>query len=130
MIHESAVATPHAGQDRRKDLRSPLIVQRVRSEDESRVFFGYASNISRGGLFINATSPKDPGECFDVEIPLPPPLGHTVRCTCEVVWSRLWSKGSRLVPGMGVRFVDLPDEEAEAIDAWIEDSLRRRRLGR
>lgn len=104
-------------------------MRRLHPEDGHLTFFGYASNISRSGLFINATCPKEPGEQFEVEIPLPAPLDHAVRCTCEVVWARRRMDDFRLVPGMGVRFVDLPEDEAAAIDDWIEDAQRRDRLG-
>lgn len=129
MTRHSEPPTPSPGQDRRRSLRAPLIVQRVRLTEERSSFFGYAKNISRGGLFIGATSPKEPGSQFQVEIPLPEPLDRTVHCTCEVMWCRQWSKGSTLEPGMGMRFLDLPEEEAEAIDHWIEESRRRQRLG-
>lgn len=114
--------------DRRRSLRAPLIVQRVRVDEGRTTFFGYARNISRGGMFIAATHPRDEGSRFDLEIPLPKPLDYTVRCTCEVVWRRPWAKGIRLDPGMGLRFVDLPGEDADAIDRWIGESARRERL--
>lgn len=114
--------------DPRRSLESPLIVRRVRPDDGCRTFFGYASNISQGGLFINATEPKRPGERFEIEVPLPRPLDHSVRCTCEVVWARRRADDFRLVPGMGVRFVDLPEKEAEAIGEWVEAARRRDRF--
>ena len=120
---------PRASQDRRKFLRAPLIVQRVRVTEDSRTFFGYAKNISRGGLFISATRPKEIGRRFSLEIPLPEPFDHTVRCKCEVVWRQPWSTDSTLQPGMGVKFLDLPEEEAESINRWIEESWRREKWG-
>lgn len=114
--------------DRRRWLRAPLIVQRVRVEEGRNTFFRYASNISRGGLFIGATSPREVGRQFELEIPLPKPLDYTVRCTCEVVWRRPWAKGLKLDPGMGLRFLDLPEEDGKAIDRWIKESARRERL--
>jgi uncharacterized protein (TIGR02266 family) len=114
--------------DRRRSLRSPLIVQRVRIDEGRSTFFGYARNISRGGLFISATNPREVGSQFHLEIPLPPPLDHTVRCTCEVVWRRPWSRKEAREPGMGLRFLDLAPEEGEAIDQWIEEASRRERL--
>ncbi len=114
--------------DRRRSLRAPLIVQRIRGDVGRTTFFGYARNISRGGLFISATSPRDEGSQFELEIPLPKPLDYTVRCACEVVWRRPWAKGLRMDPGMGLRFLDLPEDDAVAIDRWIEETARRERL--
>ncbi len=31
-------------------------------------------------------------------------------------------------PGMGLRFLDLPEDDAVAIDRWIEETARRERL--
>lgn len=107
-------------QERRKSLRVPLIVQRFRVQDDRKTFFGYATNISSGGLFIGTTNPKEVGSRFLLDVPFPEPIGRTVRCNCEVVWCRTWAKGSTLEPGMGIRFLDLPAEEKELIDRWIE----------
>lgn len=107
----------------RKSLRAPLIVLRVKLDDGRKSFFGYAKNISRSGLFIATVNPRDPGERFDVEMTLPAPLGHSVQCACEVVWKRLYRKGSPHEPGMGLRFLELPEEMAEAIDRWVSTEL-------
>lgn len=107
----------------RKHLRSPLIVLRVKFDDGHKSFFGYARNISRSGFFIASVSPREPGERFQVELVLPAPLGRSVQCACEVVWKRLYSTGSPYEPGMGLRFLDLPEEMAEAIDSWIRAEL-------
>ncbi len=130
MLRESDVSSSGSEADPRRSLESPLIVRRVRPDDGRCTFFGYASNISRSGLFVNATEPKKPGERFEVEIPLPRPLDQTVRCICEVVWARKRTDDFHLVPGMGIRFVDLPREEAERIGEWIEEGRRRARWGR
>ena len=34
----------------------------------------------------------------------------------------------RYDPGMGLRFLDLPDDMAEAIDAWVQEQERQRLL--
>lgn len=107
----------------RKALRAPLIVLRVKLDDGRKSFFGYAKNISRSGLFIATVNPRDPGERFQVELTLPAPLGHNVQCACEVVWKRLYTKGSPYEPGMGLRFLELPEEMAAAIDSWISTEI-------
>lgn len=112
-------APPVVQGDPRRNLRSPLMVLRVRLDDGRKTFFGYAKNISRGGIFIATINPKEVGSRFQVEIPLPPPLCRTLQCFCEVVWIRDFSKGSLYEPGMGLRFLDLPAEMAERIEGWI-----------
>lgn len=107
----------------RKALRAPLIVLRVKLDDGRKSFFGYAKNISRSGLFISTANPREPGERFQVELSLPAPLGNKVQCACEVVWKRLYSKGSPFEPGMGLRFLELPEEVAKEIDGWVTAGL-------
>lgn len=107
--------------DQRKDLRVPLIVYRLRFDDGRRTFFGYSKNISRGGLFIATINPREPGSRFAVELPLPSPLQRTLRCDCEVVWSRRYSPGSPHEPGMGLKFLDLAEEDRAVLEAWISD---------
>jgi uncharacterized protein (TIGR02266 family) len=103
----------------RKNLRAPLMVLKVRVDDGRKVFFGYAKNISRGGLFISTTNPREPGTSFQVEVPLPAPLNRKVNCTCEVVWKRDFAKDALYEPGMGLKFLNLPESEAEAIHHWV-----------
>lgn len=103
---------------RRRYLSCPLLVVHQSRPSDSRVFFGYARNISRGGLYISTVNPREPGCRFDLEIPIPP-LGRYVTCLCEVIWKRDFSHNSPYDPGMGMRFIDLDEETAQAIDAWV-----------
>jgi len=102
----------------RKYLSCPLLVVRQCQPSDRRIFFGYARNISRSGLYISTVNPREPGSRFDLEIPIPP-LGHYVTCLCEVVWKRDFSPDSPYDPGMGMQFVDLDEEVAQAIDTWV-----------
>ncbi len=121
-MSESIIPPPEKNPDARKNLRAPLIVLKVKVEDGGKTFFGYARNISRSGMFIPATSPRNPGNRFLVELPLPAPVNRTVECTCEVVWARHYSRKSRYEPGMGLKFIDLPEEIAADIDAWVKQN--------
>ena len=105
----------------RKYLRAPLIVLKVKLDDGRRSFFGYTKNISRSGIFIASVNPKEPGTRYQVEISLPTPINREIHCTCEVVWKRHYAKGSPYEPGMGLRFIDLNEDVAQAIDQWVQD---------
>lgn len=107
--------------DLRQTLRAPLIVQKVHIDADRPVFFGYSKNISRSGLFIATTNPIKPGEQLELEIPLPGSLEGKVRCRCEVVWRRPLGKTLPYEPGMGLKFIDMPDEVAQQIDAWVRE---------
>lgn len=106
--------------NRRKALRVPLIVARAKLEGGRKSFFGYAKNISRGGMFIGTVNPLGSGAKVQVEFTLPDAAKTVVQCTCEVVWQRAFSPAARGQPGMGLRFLDLPEPVATAIEAWVE----------
>lgn len=105
--------------DLRSSLRVPLIVEKLPCGDGRKTFFGYARNISCGGLFIATVSPREPGDRFDLQLTLPPPSGAVLHCRCEVVWKRHFERGGKFEPGMGLRFLDLSAESRAVLEAWI-----------
>jgi uncharacterized protein (TIGR02266 family) len=115
--------------DHRRSLRKPLIVLKVKLDSGGRSFFGYAKNISRSGLFIATVSPREPGDRFAVEFTLPAPLDLLLNCTCEVVWKRSFSPTSPYEPGMGLKFLDLPEADAAAIDRWVQEESGKEKKG-
>ncbi|MDT8420801.1 MAG: PilZ domain-containing protein [Desulfuromonadales bacterium] len=104
---------------KRRDLRTPLIVQKVKIESDQKVFFGYSKNISKSGMFIASVNPLEPGTQVEVEIPLPSDPQKSIRCRCEVIWKRLFAKKSIYEPGMGLKFLDLSEEMATELDSWV-----------
>ena len=119
MAKENTPPTNGVQLNKRKNLRSPILTLRVKLDDGQKVFFGYAKNISSTGMFISSVNPKDPGQAYQVEIPLPAPIHKTVQCTCEVIWKRQFEKKCPYEPGMGLRFVDMNTETASAIERWV-----------
>ncbi|PLX90226.1 MAG: pilus assembly protein PilZ [Desulfuromonas sp.] len=111
--------------DKRLTLRAPLIIEKVPCEDTGKTFFGYAKNVSRGGLFVATIKPRKPGDRFVLEMVLPLPEPAPLRCSCEVVWARAYQRRSSYEPGMGLKFVDLPEEVGEQLEAWIHQCLAR-----
>lgn len=105
-------------EDKRKKLRAPLLVLKVRLDDGGKVFFGYAKNISRTGIFIATSNPRTPGDRFRLEMTLPP--CGTFQAGCEVVWKREFSIKSRQDPGMGLKFIDLAEDVGGCIEKWVE----------
>jgi uncharacterized protein (TIGR02266 family) len=115
---ETAAHTP-VQKDKRSTLRTPLIVERIPCDDGRKTFFGYARNLSRGGVFIPTVSPREPREQFELHMTLPASAGFTLSCRCEVVWRRRFERQARHEPGMGLRFLDLPAETADALERWL-----------
>lgn len=110
--------------DLRKNLRAPLIIQKVHLDDDRKAFFGYTKNISKSGMFIATTHPVNPGDQIDLEFSLPAPLQGTVCCSCEVVWKRPLGSHLPLEPGIGLKFIDLDEEISAEIDEWIKEQLQ------
>ncbi len=118
MEENNETIQPTKPPDRRSDLREPIIVFKIVEDGNQQHLFGYAKNISRSGLFIASINPREAGERFYITFEIPK-TGIRARCQCEVVWTRRYKQGSRLEPGYGVRFLNLPDDIAVAIDGWI-----------
>ncbi len=104
--------------NRRKNLRSHLLVLKIRGEDSRGVFFGYAKTIGKGGMFIASVNPRDVGEKMEISF-TPPGYGKEARCACEVVWRRGFEPGFRAEPGMGIRFTSISAEVADGIEHWV-----------
>ncbi len=104
--------------DRRKALRRHLLVLKVQ-DGAGNVFFGYAKNLSRGGMFVATVNPRGVGEEFSISFELAEE-GIKVRCRCRVMWSRQFDpEHLDREPGMGLKFIDIDEDSAERIDAWV-----------
>jgi uncharacterized protein (TIGR02266 family) len=75
----------------------------------------YATNLSRGGLFIASGMSAPVGTELTVELSLP--NGETVALHAEV--AHLVKDEDGREPGMGVTFVDLDDETRRALEAMV-----------
>ncbi len=113
-------AEPEARPERRRALRSPLLVLEVKGKHYNTIFVGQTGNISEGGLFLNAKRPLQVGDSFPVEFILPDNKTK-ISCTCEVVWTKRYGPGSE-ASGVGIRFVDLDDRKKKVIGDWVRRS--------
>jgi hypothetical protein len=120
MIKDDKPVYPAEQKNQRCALRVPLIIEKLPCGDGRKTFFGYARNISCSGLFVATVSPREPGEQFDLQVTLPAPASLTISCRCEVVWKRHFVQGGKFEPGMGLRFLDLPREQVEALESWLK----------
>lgn len=80
----------------------------------------YLTNISRGGVFL-ASHERLP---LDAEVDLVltlPDTGVTIAVRGRVVWTYDIRRGTaRLVPGAGIRFIDMSATDRARIDAYLE----------
>ncbi len=115
---EASVSPEKMRPNRRKDLRKHLLVLRV-SEKSSKTFFGYAKNLSKGGMFISSTSPRRVGKEYEISFKFPGD-GSETSCRCKVMWKREYSKKSSIEPGMGIMFLNLDEKTSDKINLWAE----------
>jgi len=83
----------------------------------------WATNISRGGLFINTRKPLPVGTAVKILVQLPGAsfpfhLGGRVTRITE------YDNRANMVPGMGVEFTDVDEPQKREIEAFV-DRLRR-----
>lgn len=99
--------------------RGQLIEFKITEESgQGECFPGYAKNISRGGILIVSTNPREAGERFHITFQIPD-TDITIRCQCEVVWTAKYDPETKLEPGYGIRFIDLPEDITIRIDNWV-----------
>jgi uncharacterized protein (TIGR02266 family) len=118
-MEQTVLEKPQKAPDRRKALRNPLLILKVTDPHERKTLFGYAKNISRGGLFITSINPREPGERFWIRFEIPS-AAIQVECECEVVWNRKYKAKVKKDAGYGVRFIDLPPTLSSAIETWVQ----------
>ena len=78
----------------------------------------YTSNIGKGGLFIKTANPLPEGESFILKLKLPG-LVDTLKINCIVVWVNKDESNPDMPVGMGLRFVDMDQNERLMLDKYI-----------
>jgi type IV pilus assembly protein PilZ len=82
----------------------------------------WATNISKGGLFINTRSPMPVGTIVRLMISLPD-AAFPFDLKGRVIRVNEYDNPGNLVPGMGVEFLDIDDEKRLRIERFV-DRLR------
>jgi uncharacterized protein (TIGR02266 family) len=106
--------------ERRVHARTPVVAE-VGMCSENNFYVGFTQDISKGGLFIATPDTLSIGTRFLMHCTLPD-SPKAIRCMVEVAWLREYHQGLKYelgdVPGMGVKFIGLTDEDASAIAAF------------
>lgn len=106
-------------EERRAHRRAPLKAV-ISLTSENNFYSGFTIDISRGGIFVATETPLPLHYACEVEFTLPDERGM-ILATCEVQWVRAPGGGDDgPPPGMGLRFLELPDEAQERIDEFVE----------
>jgi uncharacterized protein (TIGR02266 family) len=102
----------------RQKSRASLTAE-VSATSESNFYTGITGDIAEGGLFVATDLNHQPGTLIDLTLSLP---GHSpLRLAGEVRWIREYSEFTEdMAPGLGVGFLNLPDEARRAISGFID----------
>jgi uncharacterized protein (TIGR02266 family) len=88
-------------------------------QSESNFYAGFGQNLSEGGIFVATHALRPKGTRLDVAFTLPG-NHRRIEVEGEVRWVRAYSETSDSPPGMGLSFVSLSAEDAQAIRAFSE----------
>jgi uncharacterized protein (TIGR02266 family) len=103
----------------RSSSRIPLQTQ-VDLSSDSNVFTGFSTNLSEGGVFVATLNLLPVGTAVDLTFSLPGKVRISVQG--EVRWTReVDDRTPDVFPGVGVRFVDLSPEAAQALHRFVGD---------
>jgi len=101
--------------ERRNEERIKLRIW-VEERVGETVYYQRTANISRSGVFLEGTIPHEPGTKVRLSFTLPD-VDSVIDLEGEVV------DAGKDQTGMGIRIVDIRDEDAERLEAFIKDRL-------
>ncbi|MCX6128244.1 MAG: PilZ domain-containing protein [Proteobacteria bacterium] len=104
--------------DKRKKARQPLQVV-VEYERGKKVEFNFCSDFSESGIFIETSIPLETGKEIKLNIKLPPQT-DIIGLNGIVRWRREANFEQKIVPGMGIEFRSLTDEQKNLITEHLE----------
>lgn len=92
----------------------------INGSAKHQFFTGFTENISAGGLFVATYHTEPVGTRFRIQFSIPG-LAYQFNVDCEVRWVREYNENAPVeqMPGMGVRFLGLSDEERGMLNMFI-----------
>jgi type IV pilus assembly protein PilZ len=106
----------------RREMRV-LANRPVRYENKGSFIDAYAEDLSGGGLFLKSRKLLKVGEQFWIELHLPE-LRDPIRIKSEVVWAREESqKATNLDPGMGLKFIEITEDDYSRLQEYLKPLL-------
>jgi uncharacterized protein (TIGR02266 family) len=106
-------------QNKRQHERKPVELPITVSDSANRVVAVIqfsTHDLSTGGAFVRSQLLFEIGEVLSLQFALP--NGHTIRASGKVVRVAR-DAGDDVVPGMGIQFVDLSDDDRKALQALV-----------
>jgi hypothetical protein len=103
---------------------------RVHLPSRETVVSTLASNLSRGGIFLRSDRPFLQGQTLSLEFNTF--MGPVVVSEGEVTWTKIRPPiepgGVGAVPGMGIRFVKMPEESRSRIGHFVDEMIRQQQV--
>jgi len=89
----------------------------------------YITTLSLGGCFVRTLKPAPEGQRIIIKIMIPE-LRKEVSASGKVVWVNRWDENRKpnTLPGMGIEFIEIPEEEREYLKEIIEQRIEQERL--
>jgi len=113
------ISAPIAAAPGRSGARIPLQTQ-VDLSSDSNVFTGFSTNLGEGGVFVATVNLLPVGTQVDLTFTLPGNAKVSVHG--EVRWTReLDDRTPEVFPGVGVRFVELSPQAAQALHRFVAE---------
>ncbi len=117
-LHEALKCLASPKGTKRKHFRA-LLNKKVVVNHQGVEYELYAETLSEGGIYIRKKDPFPVGS--DVEVTLPLKDESLVRFKGEVVHIKGFFGGEfKILPGMGIRFKEIADDQIEALKNYIE----------
>ncbi|MCC6750929.1 MAG: TIGR02266 family protein [Deltaproteobacteria bacterium] len=107
-----------AATNRREHVRTELQAS-VSLSSETNFYSGHMNDVSEGGLFVATREPQAIGTVLVVEFSLPDDE-LTIFVKGEVRWIREEGPGPEGVAGMGIRFLNLHEDDRQRIEAFVQ----------
>ena len=103
-----------SGFEERRSAQRLAVDLWVEESNDRELYFQRGANISSGGIYLERTIPHAKGTVINLQFSLPGG-GKPIKVSGEIV--NVGDEATEL--GMGVRFVDLDDEDKSRIDEYI-----------
>jgi uncharacterized protein (TIGR02266 family) len=106
--------------DRRRWQRV-LVDLEVDYGDQENYLFAYITDISATGIFVRTNTPEPPNTRLNVRF-TPHGSSDPLELEGEVIWINPYRPGQpdNLHPGMGIRFIELADDERRRLADFIK----------
>lgn len=106
--------------DRRTEPRLDVTVK-VDYSAKEMFNSNYVTNLSKGGVFIKTDEPLPIHSEIHLTFRLPE-SNVTIKATGKVVWTFDIKRGTgHVVPGMGIRFIDLSPDDRRTIEQYVQN---------